>query len=773
MLKTKKRSKLTFWLVAALCLNLLQPGLVQPPAEAAPMDTFFYDVSQGDDLYPYLRFMHEKGYATGFPDGSFRPDFTLTRAQTAALLVRTSESQRVGAPATSFRDVGEDHWAKASIDAAVAAGLMKGYPGGLFRPDQLVTRAEAAALALRLTKATAPVPDFSNDIWDVPANSWAKNSIYIAVDAGVFYLKSRGHFAPDAPATRGEMIRALATMLCLAPETRNVELVGTVKRVAGSVTYESSKDSGHLRTGDKIIAGMTITTGKDSELEVVYPDGSGFKMLASSILVVKKSQGRQSILASGKAEPAIDFLNLDLEVGKTFIALSPAPTLEEDDLAAASPAIASLDEGWHLLADNAKNIWYKTARKKKVKVQVDMPWGVAGARGSYLLVQVDHHPGGNFQDQGDGRISVLEGNGFASGGGSTSDIPPGMESQLSGQGQSPSPPQPMPPSTQYQWSQNAGWVAAQAELMQENAPVLGNPMPPAQQEGTSPPPPAPVTQLILENLVRFTPDAEQGAPPPPAPPEPPPSGGGGHSSAKEIRETEFGILLSDGSMTAVPDNTTASAFKAGLKVTGNARIRILSSLGDEVNYDEPIEADMKVELTAQNGSRADYLITVLKIGDAYAGGVVTYIESVGGARYNQKIQTGIIAATSDQSPGIMWSNITSTAVGVSSGAINAGRNNTALIVGSAGCTTGAALLCSELVLNGYDDWHLPSSDELATLHGVTSAAVTPGPGSYYWASTEHSGEPGRQAEKILLIAGRTINHHAKSQPYLVRAVRYF
>ena len=129
--------------------------------------------------------------------------------------------------------------------------------------------------------------------------------------------------------------------------------------------------------------------------------------------------------------------------------------------------------------------------------------------------------------------------------------------------------------------------------------------------------------------------------------------------------------------------------------------------------------------------------TVLKVGDSYAGGIVAYIFQSGNPGYVAGEQHGLIAATADQSAGILWSNITSTWVGTTT-AIGTGQANTTAIVGQAGCTRGAAKLCDDLTGGGYNDWFLPSRDELKKLY-INKVAIGGFADFYYWSSSEGYG----------------------------------
>ena len=123
------------------------------------------------------------------------------------------------------------------------------------------------------------------------------------------------------------------------------------------------------------------------------------------------------------------------------------------------------------------------------------------------------------------------------------------------------------------------------------------------------------------------------------------------------------------------------------------------------------------------------------IGDSYGGGIIFYLDGKGG---------GLIAATSDQSTGIQWGGFGTFIGGADGTAIGTGKQNTEDIVaqlGNNGGTAYAAKLASDhsVTVSGvtYDDWFLPSKDELNELYKQKDAIGGIG-GSTYWSSSEDS-----------------------------------
>lgn len=89
-----------------------------------------------------------EGIATGFRDGTYRPQRSINRAEMVVMLWRAAGSPE-GAAHHAFADVPDGAWYRAALDWAVAAGIVTGFPDGTYRPKAPVNRGQAAMMLFR------------------------------------------------------------------------------------------------------------------------------------------------------------------------------------------------------------------------------------------------------------------------------------------------------------------------------------------------------------------------------------------------------------------------------------------------------------------------------------------------------------------------------------------------------------------------------------------------------------------------------------------------
>jgi hypothetical protein len=155
----------------------------------------------------YVRGLAERQIIGGFPDNTFKPNAPITRAQFAAIVVRAFNLGSAGAGST-FVDVPNNYWASGAIRAVSNSGLVTGFPDGTFRPEQQITRAQALVVLTKALGAKAtPNPSALERYSDRQAvPDWALDSLSRAANAGIIVsFPNPSIIAPNNVASRGEV----------------------------------------------------------------------------------------------------------------------------------------------------------------------------------------------------------------------------------------------------------------------------------------------------------------------------------------------------------------------------------------------------------------------------------------------------------------------------------------------------------------------------------------------------------------------------------------
>lgn len=111
----------------------------------------FNDVSTGDWFYEYVSYGANEGYIEGYEDGGFHPNDSINRAEALVILMRIAgeSSATVSESWSDFTDVSSDDWFAYAVKIAADEGIVEGYDDGSFKPGNSITRAEVAAMAVR------------------------------------------------------------------------------------------------------------------------------------------------------------------------------------------------------------------------------------------------------------------------------------------------------------------------------------------------------------------------------------------------------------------------------------------------------------------------------------------------------------------------------------------------------------------------------------------------------------------------------------------------
>ncbi len=157
--------------------------------------------------------MISTGVITGYADGSFRPDNSITRAEFMAIINRaynfTNEAD------VSYKDVSNGAWYTKTLKQAKAAGYINGYDDGTMKPDNLITRQEAAVVITKVANIAANVTSFKNfsDASSLP--EWSKKAVKATYDNGIMSGYPDGTFKADSNLTRAEAVTLLSKALAM------------------------------------------------------------------------------------------------------------------------------------------------------------------------------------------------------------------------------------------------------------------------------------------------------------------------------------------------------------------------------------------------------------------------------------------------------------------------------------------------------------------------------------------------------------------------------
>jgi hypothetical protein len=180
--------------------------IVQAPAHA--QTSSFSDISSDYWARGFIQELANRGVISGFPDGSFRPNDPVTRAQFAAM-VRQAFRRSAVRGSSRFVDVPSNYWAADAIQEAYTTGFLSGYPNNVFRPDENIPRAQVlVSLANGLGYSTGGSVGGTLQLYaDASAiPDWARPSVAAATDRQIVVNYPDVRFLnPNRSATRAEV----------------------------------------------------------------------------------------------------------------------------------------------------------------------------------------------------------------------------------------------------------------------------------------------------------------------------------------------------------------------------------------------------------------------------------------------------------------------------------------------------------------------------------------------------------------------------------------
>ena len=215
----------------------------------------FSDISPTDWYYTYVQDIAKAGITTGYPDGTYRPSALVTRAQMAAFIARAMKLNVPKECSNSpFYDIDTSKWYCKYVEAIKDADVTSGYPDGSYKPDDYVTRAQMAAFlvkALHLDKQPCTTKPFV----DVPTDAWYCPYVQALKNAGITSGYPDGTYRPNAAVTRAIMAAFLAKAFIESNGFNELTVINSSEQ-AKSLIPDMANTIAFLSNSAKISASM-------------------------------------------------------------------------------------------------------------------------------------------------------------------------------------------------------------------------------------------------------------------------------------------------------------------------------------------------------------------------------------------------------------------------------------------------------------------------------------------------------------------------------------
>ena len=248
----------------------------------------------------------DKGDISGYPDGTFRPNNMITRAEFVVLVNNAMGYTKSGY--AYFSDVPSHYWGKNAIQTGVAAGYISGDGNGIFRPNDPVTRQEAAAMISRILDLKQNESRAYRYTDSYAISNWAKGVVGAVSEAGIMAGYPDGSFGPNKVLTRAEAVLALDKTMNYKPgdkeedkeETKKEDMLLTQSKledttITGDLTISDRLGTKTITLEDVTVKGKLIVDGggeiilKDCDIKEMVMDQKDTTVKASGKTTVEKT----------------------------------------------------------------------------------------------------------------------------------------------------------------------------------------------------------------------------------------------------------------------------------------------------------------------------------------------------------------------------------------------------------------------------------------------------------------------------------------------------
>ena len=232
-------------------LALAIVAMINSPAQA-----FYSDMDQNHWAYRSIKFLTEIGVVVGYPDGTYKPDIPVTRAEFASMVIKALGQENTSvAQDINFNDITPEFWAYNIIQKAVYFDLIPNSKGESFRPFDPVSRAEAITIAVNALTTKEISQQRANDIVKKAYDDYTQLPAWFLMtaakanllDLDVIMPGHEGKMEAIRPMNRAEVAELLYRMMQEAKMNPNEKLAEVMqKRMADGFIVDNVKVQGSI-----------------------------------------------------------------------------------------------------------------------------------------------------------------------------------------------------------------------------------------------------------------------------------------------------------------------------------------------------------------------------------------------------------------------------------------------------------------------------------------------------------------------------------------------
>ncbi len=221
-----------------------------------PAQAFYTDMDQNHWAYQSIKFLTEVGVVVGYPDGTYKPDIPVTRAEFASMAIKALGQENANVTQDiHFSDVQPDFWAYDIIKKAVYFDLIPDAKDTDFRPYDSVTRAEAITIAVNALTTSQISEQRAQDIIAKSYEDYTQMPAWFLISAAKAQLLdlvivmpgNEGKLESDRPANRAEIAALLYKMMQEAKLNPNAKLAESMqKRTADGYIVDNVRVQGSI-----------------------------------------------------------------------------------------------------------------------------------------------------------------------------------------------------------------------------------------------------------------------------------------------------------------------------------------------------------------------------------------------------------------------------------------------------------------------------------------------------------------------------------------------